>query len=103
MSTKVKKEIQGWMYDILVKPLITEKTTGISEFGQVAFIVNPRATKGVVKVAVEAIYDVKVDGVNILNLKGKTKKFRGKTGTRKSIKKAYVRLAKGEKIEISKG
>ncbi len=102
MTEKVKKQIQGWMYDTLVQPLITEKTTAISGLGQVGFVVNSRATKNVVKVAIEAIYNVKVDNVNILNVKGKTKKFRGKTGTRKNIKKAYVRLAKGEKIEITK-
>ncbi len=103
MVEKAKKQIQGWMYDILKQPLITEKTTLISEKGQVVFIVDPGATKSVIKVAIETIYNVKVDGVNIVNLKGKRKKFRGKMGTRKDIKKAYVRLAKGEKIEIAKG
>lgn len=102
MAEKVKKQVQGWMYDVLQRPLITEKTTALSENGHIAFVVDPRATKNVVKVAIEAIYDVKVEGVNIVNLKGKTKRFRGKAGTRKDIKKAYVRLAKGEKIEIAK-
>ena len=80
---EVKKQIQGWMYDILIRPLITEKTTLISENGQVVFEVDPRATKQVIKVAVEAIYGVKVDGVNVSILKGKTKRFRGKIGKRK--------------------
>ncbi|MHA1550054.1 MAG: 50S ribosomal protein L23 [Alphaproteobacteria bacterium] len=98
---EVKKQIQGWMYDILIRPLITEKTTLISENGQVVFEVDPRATKQVIKVAVEAIYGVKVDGVNVSILKGKTKRFRGKIGKRKDIKKAFIRLAKGEKLDLT--
>ncbi|MBN2675909.1 MAG: 50S ribosomal protein L23 [Alphaproteobacteria bacterium] len=89
------------MYDMLITPIITEKATLVSEKGQVVFEVDPRATKQVIKVAVEAIYGVKVEGVNISILKGKTKRFRGKSGKRKDMKKAYVRLAKGEKIDLT--
>lgn len=99
---ETKKEIQSWMYDVLRHPIITEKTTRSAEHNQFVFKVDPQVTKQVVKVAVEALYDVKVKGVNIVNLQGKTKRFRGRTGTRSDIKKAYVRLEKGETIELAK-
>ena len=102
VDKQTKKETQGWMYDVLRHPLITEKTTKTAEHNQVVFVVDPQSTKQVIKVAVEAIYNVKVEGVNVVNLKGKEKRFRGKVGTRSDMKKAYVRLAKGEIIELAK-
>ena len=90
-------------YDVIVKPIITEKATMASEAGAVVFQVKREATKPEIRAAVEAIFGVKVKAVNTTITKGKTKKFRGRTGTRSDIKKAYVTLEDGNTIDVTTG
>jgi large subunit ribosomal protein L23 len=90
-------------YKIIKCPLITEKTTMIAENNTYAFEVIKEATKVDVKTAIEAIFNVKVDKVNILNQQGKTKRFKGIPGKRNSVKKAYVRLQDGQSLDLTAG
>ena len=90
-------------YDVVRRPLITEKTTLISEHNQVAFVVDGEATKPEIKAAVEALFGVKVTGVNTLIQKGKTKKWKGRDYTRSDTKKAIVTLAEGQSIDVTTG
>jgi large subunit ribosomal protein L23 len=90
-------------YDVIVKPIITEKATMASEAGAVVFQVRREATKPEIRAAVEAIFGVKVKAVNTTITKGKTKKFRGRPGTRSDIKKAYVTLEDGNTIDVTTG
>jgi len=90
-------------YDVIRKPIITEKTTMASENGAVVFEVSIDANKPQIKEAVEALFDVKVKAVNTTITKGKTKRFRGRPGTRKDVKKAYVTLEEGNTIDVSTG
>jgi len=91
------------MYEVIRRPLITEKATLISEHNQVAFEVSMDASKPEIRAAVEGIFSVKVTGVNTLIQKGKTKKFRGRPGRRDDMKKAVVTLADGESIDVTTG
>ena len=90
-------------YDVLRAPLITEKTTNVSAFNQVAFKVAIDATKPQIRAAVEMLFDVEVKAVNTIVAKGKTKRFRGKPGRRADTKKAYVTLAEGASIDVTAG
>jgi large subunit ribosomal protein L23 len=90
-------------YDVILKPVITEKSTMASEQGAVVFEVAPSATKPLIKEAVEALFGVKVKAVNTTITKGKTKRFRGVPGRRKDVKKAYVMLEEGNAIDVSTG
>ncbi len=90
-------------YDVIVSPIITEKATRILENNQVIFKVAPDATKPQIKTAVEALFGVKVVGVNTVNIKGKRKVFKGIRGKRASIRKAMVTLAEGQSIDLSNG
>ncbi len=90
-------------YTVILSPVITEKATNGSAFGQVTFRVLASATKPVIRAAVEKIFDVKVKAVNTLNRKGKTKRFRGRPGQRSDVKIAVVTLAEGSKIDITSG
>lgn len=90
-------------YRILQRPLITEKSTNGSQFGQVSFVVAPDATKPEIKQAVEKVFGVKVQNVNTSVLKGKVKRFKGVLGTRSDIKKAIVTLAEGQTIDVTTG
>lgn len=90
-------------YDVIRKPLITEKTTMASENGAVVFEVDIAANKPQIKEAVEAVFGVKVKAVNTTITKGKVKRFRGQLGTRKDVKKAYVTLEEGNTIDVSTG
>ena len=90
-------------YDIIRRPVITEKATMASESNAVVFEVAPEATKPLIKAAVEALFGVKVKAVNTVVTKGKTKKFRGRAGTRNDVKKAYVTLVEGHTIDVSTG
>ena len=90
-------------YDVIVKPVITEKATMASEAGAVVFQVAKSATKPQIKEAVEAVFGVKVKAVNTTITKGKTKKFRGRPGERSDVKKAYVTLEEGNTIDVSSG
>lgn len=90
-------------YQVIRRPLITEKATRVSEHNQVAFVVALDATKPEIKAAVEMLFKVKVEAVNTLRQKGKTKRFRGRPGTRPDIKKAFVTLAEGHSIDVTTG
>jgi ribosomal protein L23 len=90
-------------YDVIVSPAITEKSTMASENNQVVFNVARKATKPEIKAAIEALFNVKVTGVNTLVRKGKTKRFRGTVGTLSDVKKAIVTLADGHSIDVATG
>ncbi len=90
-------------YDVIRKPIITEKSTMASEHGAVVFEVAIAATKPQIKEAVEALFNVKVKAVNTTITKGKTKRFRGISGTRRDVKKAYVMLEEGNTIDVTTG
>ena len=88
-------------YQIIKRPLVTEKTTMIAENNTYTFEVLKEATKTEVKQAVEAIFGVEVLKVNVLNQVGKTKRSKGKPGKRNDVRKAYVRLQEGQAIDFS--
>jgi large subunit ribosomal protein L23 len=90
-------------YDVVLAPHITEKSTMLSETNSVVFRVAPRATKPEIKAAVEALFGVTVVGVNTIVTKGKTKRWKGKPYRRSDMKKAIVRLAEGQSIDITEG
>jgi large subunit ribosomal protein L23 len=91
------------MYDIVRAPVITEKSTMVSEHNQVVFRVPLTSDKRSVKAAVEGLFNVKVTAVNTIRVKGKTKRFRGRPGRRSDFKKAIVTLAEGSKIDVTTG
>ena len=90
-------------YDVIRKPIITEKATMASEANAVVFEVAVDANKPQIKDAVEAIFGVKVKAVNTSITKGKAKTFRGIKGRRKDVKKAYVTLEDGNAIDVTTG
>jgi len=94
---------QERMYDVILAPIITEKSTRISDHNQVVFRVALDATKPEIKAAVEKLFEVKVTAVNTIRVKGKTKRFRGIMGRRSDTKKAIVTLAEGSRIDIASG
>jgi len=100
MPAKPSKER---MYDVVRRPLITEKSTSVSEHNQVIFQVLLNATKPEIKAAVEELFGVKVKAVNTLRQKGKIKLFRGKRGKRSDYKKAMVTLEEGQSLDVTTG
>ncbi|HEV7661657.1 MAG TPA: 50S ribosomal protein L23 [Allosphingosinicella sp.] len=90
-------------YDVIVAPHITEKSTLLSEHNAVVFKVANSASKPQIKAAVEALFNVSVTNVNTMNVKGKTKKWKGRPYTRSDVKKAVVTLADGQSIDITSG
>ncbi|MEM8802340.1 MAG: 50S ribosomal protein L23 [Pseudomonadota bacterium] len=90
-------------YDVIRKPVITEKATMTSENNAVVFEVAIDAAKPQIKEAVEALFGVKVKAVNTAITKGKVKRFRGQLGKRKDVKKAYVTLEEGNTIDVTTG
>ncbi|MCF6314732.1 MAG: 50S ribosomal protein L23 [Marinosulfonomonas sp.] len=90
-------------YDVIRKPIITEKATIASEHNAVVFEVAIEANKPQIKEAVESLFGVKVKAVNTTITKGKAKRFKGQMGKRKDIKKAYVTLEEGNTIDVSTG
>lgn len=91
------------MYDLILGPVITEKSTRGSEHNQVTFRVRKEATKPNIKTAIEGLFGVKVKAVNTLNQKGKVKRFRGRPGRRSDMKKAIVTLEEGHMIDVTTG
>jgi large subunit ribosomal protein L23 len=89
------------MYDVILSPVITEKSTLGSEHNQVTFKVAQNATKPEVKAAIEGLFGVKVKAVNTLNQKGKVKRFKGRLGKRNDMKKAIVTLEEGQVIDVT--
>ena len=88
---------------LLKSPIITEKTTFLSQYGSYGFITTLEATKVEIKSAIEQIFKVEVMSVNTLVQKGKRKVFKGRKGQRSNFKKAIVRLNKGHTIDIGAG
>jgi len=98
MSTKDPRH-----YDVILSPVITEKSTAASEHNKVVFKVSGTATKPQIKDAVEQLFDVKVKAVNTLVRKGKTKAFKGTFGTQSDTKRAVVTLEEGHRIDVTTG
>jgi large subunit ribosomal protein L23 len=87
---------------VLRAPRVSEKTARLQEVSnQYVFEVSNEATKADVKAAVEQLFDVQVKAVNVVNVKGKSKSFRNRAGTRGSWRKAYVRLVDGQSIDVT--
>ena len=108
MSIRPRKKIdlkmsQNKAYQIILNPLVTEKSTQQSEFNKMVFSVPVNATKLEVKSSIEKIFSVKVMAVNTILLKGKVKRFKGVLGRRSNTKKAIVTLATGNTIDLSAG
>jgi len=103
MSRKPTVTAKAAHYDVIARPVITEKATLASEHGAVVFRVAPDATKPAIKEAVEALFGVKVKAVNTVVTKGKAKRFRGRPGVRSDVKKAYVTLEEGNTIDVTTG
>jgi large subunit ribosomal protein L23 len=91
------------MYQTILAPVVTEKATLLTEKGQVVFKVSLEATKPEIKASVETLFGVKVLAVNTLVVKGKAKRFRNRPGQRSDWKKAIVRLAEGQTIDLTTG
>ena len=91
------------MYELVRGPVVTEKTTLISEHNQVTFWVPMDANKFEIRAAIEGLFKVKVTAVNTLRKKGKVKRFRGHLGNQAETKKAVVTLAEGQSIDIMTG
>ncbi len=91
------------IYDIILSPVITEKSTMASESNQVIFKVRRDATKPEIKEAIERLFKVKVKAVNTLNRQGKVKRFRGMLGRQNAIKKAIVTLEEGYSVDVTTG
>ena len=89
--------------DVLLAPVISEKSYGLLDENQYTFIVDPRANKTQIKQAVETVFSVKVTGVNTINRQGKRKRTKTGFGKRKDTKRAIVSLAPGDRIEIFGG
>tara|TARA_X000000950_G_scaffold237883_1_gene289686 strand:+ start:285 stop:614 length:330 start_codon:yes stop_codon:yes gene_type:complete len=108
MSVRPRKKIElriseNKAYQVILNPLVTEKSTQLSEFNKVVFSVPVNATKLEIKTSVEKIFSVKVKAVNTILLKGKVKRFKGVLGRRSNTKKAIVTLAPGDTIDFSAG
>ncbi len=86
--------------DVIVAPVVSEKSYSLLDGNSYTFLVHPEANKTEIRQAVESIWDVKVVKVNTMNRKGKTKRFRFTEGRRRDTKRAVVKLAEGDRIEI---
>ncbi len=91
------------LYEVIRRPIVTEKSTLGSEHNQVSFQVPLDASKPEIKAAVEGLFSVKVKAVNTVRQKGKVKRFRGRLGKRADTKKAYVTLEEGHSIDVTTG
>ena len=103
MAKKQRTAVDVRHYDVIVAPHITEKSTMLSEQNAVVFKVSKDASKPEIKAAVEALFNVKVTGVNTMVTKGKSKRWKGQAYQRSDAKKAIVTLAEGETIDITAG
>ena len=97
----MKKISTQKLYEIIRNPLVSEKTTFVSQFNYYVFKVSNKSTKSQIKQAVEKLFNVKVLSVNTLNQNGKIKKFRNISGKRPDFKKAFVKLAEGNTIDTT--
>lgn len=90
-------------HEVIIQPMITEKSTVLQESGKYVFRITPRANKGEVKQAVEKVFGVKVAEVNICKIKGKRKRFGPRLKKMPDIKKAVVTLRQGDRIQLVEG
>ncbi len=90
-------------YDVLIKPVVSEKSMSLTEENKYTFVIDPRANRTEVKQAVEEVFKVKVEKVNIIRVKGKTIRRQNNVGRTPDIKKAIVKLRSGDSIEIFEG
>ena len=103
MAKKQQTAVDNRHFDVIVAPHITEKSTMLSEQNAVVFKVAKDASKPEIKAAVEALFGVKVTGVNTMVAKGKSKRWKGQPYQRSDSKKAIVTLAEGSSIDITEG
>ncbi|WP_062076927.1 50S ribosomal protein L23 [Demequina globuliformis] len=89
--------------DILIRPIVSEKSYSLMDEGKYTFEVDPRANKTEIKIAVEQVFGVKVVSVNTINRKGKTRRTRYGLGKRKDVKRAIVTVGDGEALDIFSG
>lgn len=89
------------LYSVLRAPKVSEKTARLAESNQYVFEIAADATKDDVKAAIEQLFNVKVAAVNVANIKGKSKSFRFRAGRRSDKRKAYVRLAEGQTLDVT--
>ena len=102
--TATKKYSAERLMTVVLAPVVSEKSTFVADKNrQYVFRVADRATKPQIKAAVEALFNVSVTGVNTMNVKGKTKRWKGRPYTRSDVKKAVVTLADGQTIDITTG
>lgn len=99
----MSKDVKERWYDVILGPMVTEKSTRGSEVNQVTFRVSLDANKPEIKKAVESLFEVKVKSVNTIRMKGKVKRFKGYRGKRVNWKKAIVSLQEGETIDVMGG
>jgi len=90
-------------YDVIIAPIVTEKSTTASEHNKIVFRVPLKASKPDIKSAVEQLFNVKVKAVNTLVQKGKLKQFRGRRALQSDVKKAIVTLEEGHSIDVTTG
>ena len=90
-------------HDVILAPVVSEKSYGLLDANKYTFIVHPDANKTEIKIAVERVFNVKVTSVNTLNRQGKTRRTRNGLGKRKDTKRAIVSLAEGDRIDIFGG
>ena len=101
MKNKLKQISLDQAYDIIKRPITTEKSTNLQQFNQYSFIVSKNSNTFEIKKAIEVIFKVKVSKVNTSILRGKGKTFKGQYGFRKDTKRAIVTLAEGNTIDSS--
>ena len=101
MTVKDKKNVR--LLDIIRYPIVTEKSTNLSNHNQVTFAVFKTATKPEIKTAIETIFGVSVKAVNTLIRKGKTKRFKGRGGVQEDVKKAIITLNDGQQLDLGSG
>ena len=101
MSASSKKVDENRLAQVLLAPIVSEKATNVAEkHNQVLFKVLRDATKPEIKAAVELMFKVEVDAVNVVNVKGKAKRFGQRAGRRDHVKKAYVSLKAGQELNF---
>lgn len=89
--------------DILIRPIVSEKSYSLMDQGKYTFEVDPRANKTEIKIAVEQIFGVKVVSVNTINRQGKTRRTRFGLGKRKNVKRAIITVGDGDALDIFSG
>ncbi len=100
---KSKHISQERMYEVIRSPVVTEKSTFISEYNQIVFNVAIDSSKREIKEAIEKLFKVKVKNVNTLRQNGKIKRFKGTVGKRPEFKKAFITLEEGNSIDVTTG